>query len=275
MLPKGIWKNGGGEFFDYFKLIQYGYDSLGITIPFWEGFHESYAKRRDEYERLYEMLADTRSKEVLAKLIDFRVNYNLNALEGFVVDPHGQYFEPFLQLKPYGEAFCDVGGYDGYTTNEFVKRCPHYEKVYFFEPEIAFLKQAESALASYSRIVFCPYAASDKNGYLRFQSDTCYSRVTSEGEIVVEAKRIDDVVSSPVSFLKMDIEGAEAMAIEGARETILKYHPRLAISVYHRGADFVDIPKQVLSIRGDYKLFLRHYTQGIVDTVMFFVPSGE
>ena len=29
----------------------------------------------------------------------------------------------------------------------------------------------------------------------------------------------------------------------------------------------------VLSIRSDYKIYLRHYTEGIYETVMYFIPS--
>ena len=71
----------------------------------------------------------------------------------------------------------------------------------------------------------------------------------------------------------MDIEGSESLAIQGAKETILKYHPRLAICVYHKGTDYIEIPKRVLEIRDDYDVFLRHYTEGINETVMFFMPQ--
>ncbi len=57
---------------------------------------------------------------------------------------------------------------------------------------------------------------------------------------------------------KMDIEGAEGSAIEGSKSIIKNYHPKLAISVYHKKDDFWKIPEQILSIRDDYKIFLRH-----------------
>jgi hypothetical protein len=46
----------------------------------------------------------------------------------------------------------------------------------------------------------------------------------------------------------------------------------MAICVYHNPGDIWKIPQQVFRIRSDYKLFLRHYTEGVVETVMFFMP---
>ena len=71
----------------------------------------------------------------------------------------------------------------------------------------------------------------------------------------------------------MDIEGSEQEALLGAKETILSSHPTLAISVYHKPEDLRKITTIVLGIRSDYKLYLRHYTEGTDETVMFFVPE--
>ena len=71
----------------------------------------------------------------------------------------------------------------------------------------------------------------------------------------------------------MDIEGAEGVAIDGAKNTIMKCHPRMAICVYHKADDLWKIPEQIFSIRDDYKIYLRHYTEGVDETVIFFIPK--
>ncbi len=71
----------------------------------------------------------------------------------------------------------------------------------------------------------------------------------------------------------MDIEGAEFEALKGASGIIRKHQPKLAISVYHKASDYWEIPELIFSIRNDYKLYLRHYTEGIAETVMFFIPK--
>lgn len=59
-----------------------------------------------------------------------------------------------------------------------------------------------------------------------------------------------------VNFIKMDIEGAEIMALKGANRIISEQKPKLAISVYHKWDDLREIPMLIKSIRPDYEFFL-------------------
>lgn len=258
---------------DYFLLA--GYGGLGLTVPYWDGFHESYRKDKAAYDALYDQMADGTSKTVLASLLDFRLNYNLDAIKGFGMNIQGQYFEPFLHLEEHGETFCDVGGFDGETSLEFIKRCPNYEKIYYFEPEPDQMAVSKNNLRGYERIDYCHCAAYDRQCTLRFSLCGASSMVSNEGSIEIQADSIDNIVNTPVTFIKMDVEGSEAKAIAGAKATIKKWHPKLAICVYHKGLDFIEIPRQVLSIRNDYDIYMRHYTAGISESVMFFIPTDK
>jgi FkbM family methyltransferase len=61
---------------------------------------------------------------------------------------------------------------------------------------------------------------------------------------------------SKVDFIKMDIEGAEIMALNGARQILRRDKPKLAISVYHKWDDLREIPRLIKSIRPDYEFYL-------------------
>ena len=52
----------------------------------------------------------------------------------------------------------------------------------------------------------------------------------------------------------MDIEGAEKQALAGARETLRRFRPRMAISSEHLLDDVQKIPAVVSQIRPDYQL---------------------
>jgi FkbM family methyltransferase len=57
-----------------------------------------------------------------------------------------------------------------------------------------------------------------------------------------------------VDFIKMDIEGAEPQALEGASATVAKFHPRMAISLEHRPSDPDQIPTLVKRLWPNYEM---------------------
>lgn len=95
----------------------------------------------------------------------------------------------------------------------------------------------------------------------------------------VSTVAIDDFVREHdvprVDLIKMDIEGAELKALEGAAETITTFRPKLAISVYHRLSDLADIPAFILDLEPGYGLHLGHYTIHCEETVLYAVPPQD
>ena len=256
---------------DYFAFKKYSGLALDDVMHLGD-FERDFTANRSRYEWLFSRLKDTESQQVLSKLINFRLSRDLRFMEGFVDAQERQYFEPFLGLLTAGETFIDIGCYDGYTSAEFIKRCPQYKEVHVFEPDTKNMEVVKSNLAGKRNVHFHPYGASDRQQTLRFKSAGSSSVVSIDGDISVDVKRIEDVLEQPCSFLKMDIEGGEIPALAGASETIINDHPRLAISVYHKVNDLWRIPEQILELRDDYDLYLRHYTEGVTETVMFFIP---
>lgn len=58
----------------------------------------------------------------------------------------------------------------------------------------------------------------------------------------------------------MDIEGSELKALEGAKNTIQRNNPKLAISIYHKYEDIIELPLKILELEPEYKFYLRHYS---------------
>ena len=83
---------------------------------------------------------------------------------------------------------------------------------------------------------------------------------------------IDDYVSEReirVDAIKMDIEGGEIAALQGAEETIRKYHPRLLISSYHRIDDLWKIREAIHQIDPSYKFYFGHHTPVQWESVLY------
>jgi len=257
---------------DYFSLANISAGKLPLVHALAETRQDHLANAA-EYQWVRARLCDDESRHIFDNLMEFRLTGNLGAMAGFTYAADRQYFEPFVVLDKC-EVFVDGGGFDGYTSEEFARRCPDYMGIHFFEPSQTMLTVAKGKLAHLERIHFHRLGLYDRRTTLRFDADSgSASRISETGGDTIEVACLDDAVGGRVSFIKLDLEGAEPKALNGSREHILTDHPKLAVAVYHDPAHFWQIPKLVLGMRDDYRVYLRHYTEGWTETVMFFVPD--
>lgn len=244
-----------------------------IPIPtFVAEMREDIAKSYLYWSSLLSKLADDKSVKVLKDLVSYRLTADPVYMDRYSTRFSDQYFENFLALSH--EVFVDAGGFNGDTTEEFCKRYPDYENVILFEPSASNMQDAKRRLAKHRDIEFIQQGISDVPGMLWFNPDAgSASAVNEEGACRIDVTTLDLSVNQKISFIKMDLEGWELKALEGSKQHILNDHPKLAISVYHSASDFWRIPEFITSIRHDYDIYLRHYTEGWSETVMFFVPK--
>lgn len=261
----------GLDHLDYFAFFRWSGLPLREVV-FNEGFADDYRRNAGMYERTFERLKDEASRTIFTALVNFRLTYDVAFLREFTSNESEQYFEDFLSLRPSGETFVDVGCFDGHTSLEFMRRCPGYVSLHAFEPEEQNMRVCRERLCSRRDVYFYPMGLSDRKQSLKFHSQGSNSGVSSEGDLEIAVDRLDEVLRETPTLIKMDIEGGELDAIAGASETIRIAHPKLALSIYHKAGDFWRIPQSVLAIRPDYDLYVRHYTESIYETVMFFVP---
>lgn len=181
-----------------------------------------------------------------------------------------------------GDTVLDIGGCWGDTAVYFGCKAGPTGKVYSFEfiPNNIKLHKKNvglnPALAETVTLVPNPvWSESDKDIY--FEDDGPASAVSfsdwPESDGTTKTISVDDFVErnnvERVDFIKMDIEGAEPYALEGAIKTIKKFKPKLAIAIYHSIDDFVNIPKWILDLDVGYELNLGHFTIFAEETVIF------
>jgi len=174
------------------------------------------------------------------------------------------------------EVYIDAGVFDGKTLIEFIKfangKC---KKIYAFEPDLIGYTALRKEFSDLDNVILLQKGLSHTDGEAYFDM-----RGTMSSKIIESFKRnehltkiatvkLDSVVNEPVTFIKMDIEGGEYNALHGARETIMKHKPKLAISVYHEVDDLVRIPLLIHDFVPEYKFYLRHHTVAHVDTVLY------
>lgn len=250
------------------------HSDLAFDVMFMSDAQRDLEVHCDKYENIFNRIKEHKSRDVFKNIMNFRKYFDLSYMDGFHVDQVGQYFEDFLNLKE-DEVFVDAGGYDGQTSIEFIKRCPKYKSIYIFEPSTENLKLAKENLKNFHNIHFISKGLSNQKETLKFDTSSgSASSISENGTIEIDVDTLDALVNETVTFIKMDIEGTESLAIEGMRKHILKDYPKMAISVYHKVDDLWKIPEQILAIRNDYDIYLRHYTEGTDETVMFFIPRS-
>ncbi|WCL55671.1 FkbM family methyltransferase [Gimibacter soli] len=98
------------------------------------------------------------------------------------------------------------------------------------------------------------------------------------GGQVIEATSIDSYCATntpgKVDFIKLDVEGAEPMVIEGARNILKHDRPRLAVSIYHGPEQFVTLPERLIELLPGYRFEVGHHSNSPwLETVLYCLPD--
>lgn len=189
-----------------------------------------------------------------------------------------QYFE-FPSLFHYGTAFVDGGCLNCRTSYRFADWCGNgYSKIFAYEPDPISSSICKENLLNKGIRNFQLIQAglSDHEGKVLFRaglygcSHIIKNSGSEENSTTVPVTTIDDTVGEEkVGFIKMDIEGAEFDALHGAKKVIVRDKPLLAISVYHRVGDMLAVMDYLRCLEPEYHFWLRHYSIGIADTVLY------
>lgn len=226
--------------------------------------------------------------------VKFKLNcFNLNKIgfpikcfaipESIVMDfIRNQYEYDSVKIED-GDYIIDCGACWGDTALLFAQNAGENGKVFSFEfvPSNIniFNKNMQANPRLSSNIVLVEYAVSNEN-YKSFEyfdngtsTSLCIEKDEKDDVKIAQTITIDEYIKTnkipKVDFIKMDIEGAELDALLGCKETILKYKPKLAISIYHGYSDIRRIPLWIKETCPEYKLFIKHNSRSSLETILF------
>ena len=260
-----------------FAMLQVLAGDVFPAHMFYEGLLEDLWTHRAQYKALYERLADDWSRRVLECVIDFRRTLDPAMLLP-VVREHDLYAPEGLFKFADDEAYVDGGSYDGDTIRSFIERVHgRFDAVYAFEPDPVTFAKLKANFSDEPRIHPIHAGLYSHGGTLRFRDDASRGAIfAADGDIEMPVTTIDDVLGDRrLTYVKMNIEGAEINALQGGQNAIRKWRPRLALSVYHRASDLWRIPQLVLELNPDYRLYLRQHDGGIIETVLYALPTPK
>ena len=183
-----------------------------------------------------------------------------------------QYFGlPFFNREQH-DFFLDCGCLDGGSTHDFIQWCDgNYKKIYAFEPDNHSFLRCQDNLKGLKNVDLLNAGLWDETGILHFRNDgNGASKIDDTGCAEVQVMSIDHLLKGEkATFIKMDIEGAELKALKGAENTIKTFYPKLAISVYHKWVDLIEISEYLMRIAPDYHYAIRTHTSSFSETVLY------
>ena len=222
----------------------------------------------DKFEQLYNRLCDDISRDTLVHYLKTYVTGD--RYDGVTFPEECKYWggdgeQYSLFKREPNEVVLNLGGCCGDTIFQFLKNGYSFEKIISVEADdtnLGYLNRSIGLLNDEIR--------------QKIQVDNCY--------IGAESATIDELYAGEkISLIEMDIEGAELSALETGINLIKKNRPVLAICVYHKKDDLIEIPEFISRNFENYILALRKYPsflfeeypgiQQINELVLYAIPK--
>lgn len=271
---------------------QQGLINYMIRFPYWGTLNpekndytlfENRAKALWEHKQdfiwLYQNLCDYRSKKVLLAILSNWIELDFKLLAETKEINFGDYFDLDVFHCNENEVFVDLGAYIGDSALQFIDTYKKYKKIYCYEITPKIYAKLEQNTKGLPNIELRQKGAGEKQEKLYiqfnesdFSANTLSSQIKNEQNAVTVVP-IDEDITEAISFIKMDIEGAEQSALKGCIKQIRKNHPKLAICTYHNNEDIWKIARMVYEIDPSYRFYMRHNGGNLIPTeyVLFCV----
>lgn len=230
-------------------------------------------------EWLLGRVADEASRRYIADLIRFRwtmdpLDLRPNpSLKGFYAYDH-----PALGPKP-GDHIIDCGAYTGDTAKMFLERLEGSAQITAIEPLARNFEALshwieEARTAKNVSAIHAAIGAARGVVAIEADKDSTDPRAHVGGEAgeLTPVETLDALFAGryeSVDFVKIDIEGHEIAALDGARALIKAAKPDFAIAGYHKPEDLWAIPEHLDAIAPGYALFVGHHPRAPYECEFF------
>lgn len=226
-------------------------------------FDSAFAARHSgELREAYSLFADERSRLVFQNVVE----YKLSGRIGPLLRSDTRRLDDLQTLFRFTgrEAYFDGGAYNGDTVREFLTLTgDRFSAVYAAEPDPKSFTKLERFVreSGLSPVFLFPAALWKEEALLPFSARAARgSRAGESAPRMAEARSIDRLLEGrPLTYLKLDVEGAEKEALLGAAETIRAFRPKLSVAAYHKSEDLFTLPLLIHRLEPSYRIFLRRH----------------
>ncbi len=216
-------------------------------------------KNKNEIEKAYSLFEDEESKRIYRGCVEFMFGGEPDVLKSITCGKD-EVFENILNFNSE-ESFLDLGAYRGDTVEEFLRYTKgEYKSIIALEPDkrsfrklLAYVENKENILPVQKAIYSCDSVA-------LFNSAAGRQSSFSEKGDEIETVTVDTLAENKkITYLKMDVEGAEFQALCGAIKLLKEQKPKLNIALYHRSEDIFLLPLKIASVNPEYRFFIRKH----------------
>ncbi|MCO5339406.1 FkbM family methyltransferase [Delftia tsuruhatensis] len=272
-------RHAGLELRDVFQVLAC-FNSVAVYEKI-RDYRSNTLARADDWLKLAPRLGDDHSRETLYGVLLQRLEYDRRWMNDIRISPRDEYFGLAGESNTFTlgnrEHFVDCGAHRGTILHKlFGVTGWNYASLHAFEPDAENF-QALQQLAPWKLEQFHAhnYAVSDQTQTLRFhQTGTMGSHISDQGDVSIRCVTVDDWVER-ATFMKFDVEGFEARALQGSKRLLAENRPRLAVASYHYATDLLDIAQTIDELAPGYTFFLRHHAGYFYDTMLYATPRGD
>lgn len=252
------------EVLDFFDLLDARHELIIPEVPLYGGGifdARHYSLMREKLSSVFSMLSDDYSRELFCDAVDFRLTGKLGCLK------RCESVESSLRSMPFAHSasVClDGGAFRGDSAQDMLSAFPNVKRIIALEPDPATYKRlcafadgtngvvfpVNSALGNFVGVRECVSSGSRGSG---ISGKSRRARVTS-----ISCDTVDRLCENErLDFLKLDVEGFESDALEGARESITRDRCAVSVSLYHKTDDLAELPLLLKEMLGDCDMYLR------------------
>lgn len=236
---------------------------------------------RAAIERAFALLADAESRRVFIAKLTFYLSLDKRYLDA-IRSSDTIYFDRSVYDLGSDEVVVDGGAYNGDTLRSFQSASQdRFHSYIAFEPDADNFASLAALAAPDPRVRTVRAGLGRRASHARLLSthlaDARLLGDEESGGDDIALVSLDEYFENrrAPSLIKMDIEGSEADALLGGNQLIRDAEPTLAVSAYHYPPDLWSLPLLIEQLIPSARLFLRHYTREIDDTVCYAVPNSR
>lgn len=239
------------------------------------------------YHQLRGILADEESRKTLDRVLAFRSGEDLDFASYTSSEP--QYFNR-LSLPPLPLqrpcSYLDVGAFDG-DTLQLLCRHVAVGRAVLIEPHPDNFSRLTRNLHAFAaehpglNALALPLGAGERYASLGISGEGEAAALSSEDAVshclehVITVARLDDVMpTARFDFIKVDVEGHDLAALKGMAEILQRSQAVLAVSLYHRPRDIIELPLATVALLEglSYSFSIRQHMHNSFDTVLYAIP---